>query len=66
MDWKIIKESHYTPFADKVTIPFFKAYQLAYAERRQGKTRGAIGACPPTGGFSLIFCFFCIKAKEKA
>ena len=59
MDWKIIKESHYTPFADKVTIPFFKAYQLAYAERRQGKTRGAIG-------FSLIFCFFCIKAKEKA
>lgn len=21
--------------------------------RKQGKTRGAIGACPPTGGFSL-------------
>ena len=35
MYWKIMKESHYTPFADKVTIPFFKAYQLAYAERRE-------------------------------
>ncbi|HSN08860.1 MAG TPA: hypothetical protein VLS85_07470 [Hanamia sp.] len=34
-------------------------YQMAFAARRQGKTRGAIG-------FSLIFCFFCIKAKEKA
>ncbi len=32
---------------------------MAFAVRRQGKTRGAIG-------FSLIFCFFCIKAKEKA
>jgi hypothetical protein len=32
---------------------------MAYAARWPGKTRGAIG-------FSLIFCFFCIKAKEKA
>ena len=30
-----------------------------FAVREQGKTRGAIG-------FSLIFCFFCIKTKEKA
>jgi hypothetical protein len=26
---------------------------MAYAARWHGKTRGAIGACPPTGGFSL-------------
>jgi hypothetical protein len=32
--------------------------KLAFAARKPGKTRGAIGACPPTGGFSLIFCFF--------
>jgi hypothetical protein len=30
-------------------------YPLAFAARKPGKTRGAIGACPPTGGFSLIF-----------
>jgi hypothetical protein len=51
---------------------------MAYAARWHGKTRGAIGACPPTGGFSLsrlsigiwnipiLREFFCINAKEKA
>jgi len=43
----------------EVTTPSFIDYPPAFAARRQGKTRGAMV-------FSLIFCFFCIKAKEKA
>src|SRR5690348_13183816 len=43
----------------EITKPSSIVYPLAFAARRPGKTRGAIG-------FSLIFCFFCIKAKERA
>ncbi|MGN6299368.1 MAG: hypothetical protein ACTHM7_21420 [Ginsengibacter sp.] len=43
----------------EITTPSFIDYPPAFAARRPGKTRGAIG-------FSLIFCFFCIKAKERA
>jgi hypothetical protein len=32
---------------------------MAFAARKPGQTRGAIG-------LSLIFCFFCIKTKERA